>query len=325
MSAHKQRAHSKFSASGSERWLNCAASVALEEKSKPSVDTVWSTEGTAAHEVHETVLKIWSNPAFDMDGPASIRTALSRSPNPMVQHAVKSSEIIMKLAGELVEPELLIEQRLINSDLNDEFGLTGEDAIFGTGDAILVEEYGTLHIIDYKYGEGHIVDPKENTQMIQYALAAANRYDWAFTDVEVHIIQPRGGGKIHKRWGMTIDELKTKWLPLWRSGVKRVVEGKSKPFPGSYCYWCRAAKPGEDGVIVCPAKRAQIQEKRNDKVTNRFSEPFNERGENASQEESKKDIKPKGQSKGSQKAREAFGEVEKEFKSIVEGNEESWF
>ena len=44
MSELDERAHSKLPASGSVRWLNCAASVALEEKSPPSPDTPWSLE-----------------------------------------------------------------------------------------------------------------------------------------------------------------------------------------------------------------------------------------------------------------------------------------
>lgn len=309
MSAHKQRAHSKFSASGSERWLKCAASVELEEASPPSEDSVWSVEGTKAHEVHETVFKVMTNPAFDMPGPCSVRTALSKSNNAMVAHAKASVDIILGIADGLADPEILIEQRIHNGDIHPE--------MFGTVDAALVELYGTLHVIDYKYGEGHIVNPVENTQMIQYALGFAAKYDYQFTDVEMHIIQPRGGGKIHKRWKITIEELRDKWRPLWVKGVERVTAGKSKPFPGSHCYWCRASKP-VNGVVVCTAKRDQIKEVRNEKILNKFDTPFNEGISNngEKQEVSKKDIKPQSQKSAGKKAVEAFSESE---------DGESWF
>jgi len=298
MSAHKQRAHSKFSASGSERWLNCAASVELEEASLPSVDSVWSIEGTRAHEVLEILLKLCTMPEFnEQSRTASPKTAAMLSPNVMLGHAGEAWVIIRDdiLPG-LTDPEILIEQRIYNSDIHEE--------MFGTVDVSIVELFGTLHVIDYKYGEGHIVNPKENTQMIQYALGLASKYDWQFDKVVVHIIQPRGGGDIHKFWEISIDDLKNKWRPLWLKGVARVESGKSKPFPGSWCYWCRASKPGADGVIVCPAKREVIQESRTKKVINRFNEGVND----VKEKNKAGEIKPKKESIRSKKAAKAFQE-----------------
>jgi hypothetical protein len=301
MSAHNQRAHSKFSASGSERWLNCAASVALEEKSPPSADSVWSIEGTRAHEVLEVVLKLQTMPEFMRNARQQLSPAEAalNSPDEMVRYAADAWAIIRdEILPEVFDPEILIEQRIYNSDIHAE--------MFGTVDVAVVELYGTLHVIDYKFGQGHIVNPKENTQMIQYALGLAAKYDWQFDNVVVHIIQPRGGGKTHKFWPLSIDELRDKWRPLWVKGVQRVEAGKSKPFPGSYCYWCRASKPGADGKIVCPVKREQIQEVRTEKTVNQFSQPF--KGGNFGKEESKKEIKPSKQKSGSKKIVEAFDE-----------------
>ena len=54
---HKQRAHSKFSASGAERWFACPGSVELSE-GVPDKETEWSKEGTLAHEVLEEIMKV---------------------------------------------------------------------------------------------------------------------------------------------------------------------------------------------------------------------------------------------------------------------------
>lgn len=302
------RAHSKFSASGSERWLKCAASVGLEEASPPGVDSVWSIEGTRAHEVLEVLLKLCTMKEFsEQSRVASPMTSALLSPNVMLENASEAWVIIRDdiLPG-LKKPEILIEQRVYNSDIHPE--------MFGTVDVAVFELGGTLHVIDYKYGEGHIVDPKENTQMIQYALGLVAKYDWNFKKVIVHIIQPRGGGNTHKLWEVSIADLKNKWRPLWLKGVARVEVGTSKPFPGSHCYWCRAGGNNADKKITCPAKREKMQEVRSEKVLNKFDTPFNEgiltNGEEKSKKEncSKAEIKPKNQSKGGKKALEAFGQ-----------------
>ncbi len=267
MSGHSGRAHSKFSASGSERWLNCAASVALEEQSPPSPDNVWSLEGTKGHEVLEWIFKV-----FMLDVLFPFRAALAKSAVVMVKHAMTMVHLVMSIKGKLADPILLIEERVYNDDIHDE--------MFGTVDAAIVEIFGELHVFDYKYGQSP-VDPTRNTQMIQYALGLAAKYNWQFTKVVLHICQPRAGG--NRSWEMTIDELRA-YKELWLKGVARVEAGKSKPYPGSWCHWCRAK-------AICPAKIVAREEK----GTNLFaSKPLPERITNGKDE--KESAIKKGQS-----------------------------
>lgn len=226
--AHKERAHSKFSASGSERWLNCAASVGLEEKSPPSKDNVWSKEGTLAHEVLEATLLRKPVPAKDGVTPLMLAH---------VDRAANKIRGIQKAFG----GTLLVEKRVHASFIHDE--------MFGTCDAIVAGDNRMLHIIDFKYGAGHVVSPEENTQLIQYALSVAESYGWGahFDLVKMWILQPRAGGEWAKSWVIGMDELENAWLPLWHKGVARVERGNSKPYAGSWCHWCRATK-------ICPTK-----------------------------------------------------------------------
>lgn len=248
------RAHSKFSASGSERWLNCAASVALEEKAPPSPDTPWSKEGTLAHECLEQLLTGGETDYF---------------PKQMFKYCEKARDWIKTEARKLRAP-LLIEKRVYNNEIHPE--------MFGTCDAIIPQYMGTLHIIDFKYGAGHLVSPIKNTQMIQYALAVAEAYDWKFERVKMTIIQPRAGNKFSESWEISITELKNQWLPLWKKGVARVERGDAKPFPGSWCHWCRAK-------TTCPAK--------NESRVNAIEQKFG-KVSNGKKEENKKSYPKKG-------------------------------
>lgn len=232
---HQERAHSKFSASGSERWLNCAASVELEETmpKEANHDSFWSLEGTAAHELLEDYLmaEIWADVEtkyeFDL-----------RVDENMKRHC-RGTAIQIKKMAKLWGARVLVEKRIYNTFIHEE--------MFGTCDVIIPVYGDVLHIIDFKYGSGHIVDPTRNTQLIQYALGVAESYDWKFKNVSMHIMQPRAGKKWHKQWSCTIEELKNYWLPIWMKGVARVDKGGNKPFIGSWCYWCKAKS-------ICPAK-----------------------------------------------------------------------
>ncbi len=82
------------------------------------------------------------------------------------------------------DPVVLIEQRL-------DFSCYVPDG-FGTGDCLIVGD-GRLHIIDFKYGMGVLVDAEENPQMMLYGLGALRLYDMLYdiSEVSMSIFQPR--------------------------------------------------------------------------------------------------------------------------------------
>ncbi len=242
----KERAHSKYSASGSERWLNCSYSVAAEESSPPSKDNVWSIEGTVAHSVYEAILKGQPMPTHPLVSTDMINR---------VTRATQKVKALHRVYG----GALLVEKRVFAQFIHAE--------MFGTTDTIIapvapLNGVRTLHVLDFKDGAGHIVSPVKNTQLVQYALSVAEDYGWelCFDEVKMWILQPRAGDNWYPSWTITIKELKESWLPLWHKGVARVEKGGGIPFPGSWCHWCRASK-------TCPAK--------NEKRVHRMTEVFN--------------------------------------------------
>jgi hypothetical protein len=289
MTDHKLRAHSKFSASGSQRWLNCSASVELEEAAPPSPDSKWSREGTLAHEVLECLLKRKPLPdKFDVT-------------SEMIAHCEKAANKIHAL-HKAFGGTLLVEKRVYATFIHPE--------MFGTVDAVIAANDGTLHIIDFKYGAGHIVDPVKNTQLIQYALSVAESYGWNehFFTVKMWILQPRAGDDWHKSWTITMTELQGKWLYVWEQGVKRVLKGGGQPMPGSHCHWCRAK-------TTCPAKN----ETRVQKIANQFLNTPLERGIDGKEETEKSRVEEKSGDKEkarSQKSKQAF---KKSFKKTFFG------
>lgn len=296
--SHGTRAHSPFSASGAERWFNCPASVALQE-GLPDTDSPWARQGTAAHEVLETMFKAHEAPALSFLWPA-----LEASQDIAVKGAMSMIKYVERIRKTLVDPELLIEARVLNTDIHPE--------MFGTVDAALVEVFGQLHVFDFKFGMSK-VDPKENRQMIQYALGLAERYDWQFTTVVVHICQPRVPGNEHKAWVLSIDRLK-RYKGEWLKAVEAVnadPKGKS-PVPGAHCHFCKAKN-------ICPAKQGIHEEKIADRFRNN---PFKERQANGKEENNQESETSGGQKESrqkakGQKARNPFAQA----KSLEDGEE----
>lgn len=240
---HSQRAHSKFSASGAERWFNCAGSVELSE-GLPDKPSPWSIEGTEAHEVLEQMFLERLTGRSSEEG----RRTISRAPSEMRRHAEHAISVILKYRDKAPGSEVLIETRIYLDFIHPE--------MFGTFDGAVVDVFGTLHVFDYKYGAGHAVNPKENLQMIFYAIGLAHRYAWNFKRVRVWIIQPRIKGYDGPLfWEISVPELKG-YIHEFETAVWRVLhlERIKDPYVGgAWCHWCKAKS-------ICPLKVKAKQE-----------------------------------------------------------------
>lgn len=223
------KAHSTFSASGSDRWLNCNGSITLSEKAPPPKESIYAKEGTDAHTCLETILKN-KNPY------STAEFLKKRFPKQMVAHALKTYEFIK--SKHAPGTELLCETRVDLSWI--------EPGMFGTVDAAVIDLFGTLWVCDFKYGAGRLVEPEDNTQMIYYALGLAHQYDYNFKDVEIVIAQPRivhklGSNRSHV---MSIAELK-KYADVFKKGVEDCKDPFALLKPGRWCYFCPAQ-------TICP-------------------------------------------------------------------------
>jgi hypothetical protein len=225
------KAHATFSASGAHRWLACPGSIALSEKAPPSRDSVYSIEGTDCHTCLEEILK---NPSRRLVTESRL---LKKYPKEMVEDAAKVADIILK-RQELSGGELICEQKVDAGP----FTRPGE---FGTLDAAIVQLFGTLEVIDLKYGF-QVVEPEENPQMIYYALAVAYEYEFNFETVRLTIIQPRASHEdgITRSHDMTMEEL-AEWAITFKEGVDRALKKDALLKSGTHCKYCPA-------ITICP-------------------------------------------------------------------------
>ena len=220
--------HAVLSASSSHRWLNCSPSARLEQEFEDR-ETEAATEGTAAHALCEHKL----------------RRALKRqSRKPISKYDCEEMDIhtdnyvqfvletISQAREHCADPIINIEQRL-------DFSCYVPHG-FGTGDCIIIADK-TLHIIDFKYGQGVLVEAENNPQMMLYALGALRIYDTLYDieDVAMTIYQPRRENI--STWTITVSNLLSWAENELVSKAKLAFDGKGEYMPGPWCTFCKAA------------------------------------------------------------------------------------
>ena len=254
--------HSKLSASGSERWLNCPGCIQASEGIE-SFSSQDAALGTLMHHVAAVSLEKGTSPdlflgkSFLVDRHSFLIDAKmlegvkeyvvlvnreSRREGPTACFSEDGAHTIKTADGKnyLLEIEKSLTPAL--QKLDPDFG--------GTADCLLLDlDSGLLRVYDYKNGSGIWVDVKDNGQLKYYALGALLRFEgmWPVKEVEIVIVQPNfKEGESVRRYSFPASELLEYEVDLIE-GAARTREPFPRLEPGPWCLWCpAAAKP-------CPA------------------------------------------------------------------------
>ena len=220
--------HAVLSASGSHRWLNCTPSARLELEFE-NTGSEAAKEGTAAHALCEHKLKRALHmrsrrPASDYDS-----DEMEECTDAYVDFVMEQYEAAKQVCE---DPVILIEQRL-------DFSCYVPDG-FGTGDCLIISD-NRLHIIDFKYGMGVLVEAEGNPQMKLYALGALAVYDalYDIREVSMTIFQPRRENV--STWTIPVEDLKAWAENELKPRAKMAYDGEGEYLPGEWCTFCRAA------------------------------------------------------------------------------------
>ena len=220
--------HAFLSPSSSHRWLNCTPSASLESEFENKTSQA-AEEGTAAHAWCEHKLK----KAFRR---RSKRPVSSYDSDEMQEHTDAYVDFVLEqfdIAKQSCKDSLvLIEQHV-------DFSEYVPDG-YGTADCVIVSD-DKLHIIDFKYGMGVLVDATDNPQMKCYALGALAIYDslYDIKEISMSIFQPRRENV--STWTIPVDELKTWAEEVLKPKAEMAMNGEGEYCPGEWCKFCRAA------------------------------------------------------------------------------------
>ena len=220
--------HAKLSASSAHRWMNCNPSANLEREFADKTSEA-AAEGSAAHALCEHKLR----KALKR---RSVRPVSKYDSDEMEMYTDSYVEFVLEqievAKQHCTDPFVLIEQRL-------DFSCYVPDG-FGTGDCLIVADK-LLHIIDFKYGLGVLVDAAENPQMMLYALGALQLFDalYDIDTISMSIFQPRRENV--STWTITVAELKEWAEKILRPKAELAFKGEGEFNPGPWCTFCKAA------------------------------------------------------------------------------------
>lgn len=219
--------HAILSASGAHRWLNCLPSARLELEFENKETTV-AAEGSAAHALCEhklrKALRLRSKrPISNYDS-----DDMEEYTDSYVDFVMEQLEIAKQTCK---DPLVLIEQKL-------DFSCYVPQG-FGTGDCIIIADE-KLHIIDFKYGMGVLVDAVDNPQMKLYALGALEIYDslYDIKEVSMTIFQPRRENI--STWTVSVEDLKGWAENELKPKAQMAINGEGEYLSGEWCCFCKA-------------------------------------------------------------------------------------
>ncbi len=232
--------HAKLSASGSERWINCPASIRLSEGIAPTTSK-YAEEGTAAHALAEMCLR--------KDG----------DPRSMIGHKVEGSEVTEEMADAVnVYLTAIKDWKTTLSPITTlavetkfDLGWLGRPDMSGTNDAMLAEPFGNLVVFDFKYGAGYpvevVTERGPNPQMMYYALGAAG--EMGYETVTLVIVQPRAhhdDGPV-RHHTLDIADLMAWGKTVLLPAAEATEKPDAKACVGPWCKFCPA-------LALCPAQ-----------------------------------------------------------------------
>jgi hypothetical protein len=241
-------AHSKIvGGSTAKRVMNCPGSVALSATVPPKPSSTYADEGTLLHDVIAKVL--------EQSQPPSHYLGTTYQGITLTEDLIDRKLAPALAALEDIDPG---QDMVFMAEASVGFGnlIPG---VFGSAD-LLGRLDGRAIVLDWKFGDGVMVSPEENEQLLFYA-AAARRTPataWAFidaTEVELIIVQP----PYVKRWTTTVERVRQFEYDL-TVAVRRAQAPDAALAMGDHCRWCPAK-------AVCPLMTGAVDRSIRTQVT----------------------------------------------------------
>jgi hypothetical protein len=218
--------------STAKRVINCPASVRLVQQMPPQPESEHAARGTLLHNVIAELLEFDKKPAQCLGATYKSQTLTQE----LLDEKIIPALALLDEVDPEKQMEYMVETRVGFGDF-----LPG---VFGSTD-LLGRKGKRAIVLDWKFGDGVLVDATDNPQLLFYAAAAMRTpaCQWVFEgaeEIECIIVQPPS----IRRWVTTPERVKQFEQELLYA--VRLSSWPEAPFAtGDHCRWC-AAKP------ICP-------------------------------------------------------------------------
>lgn len=220
--------HARFSPSKGKQYLNCTASLVLEEQFEDE-ESPYAAEGTAGHALAEHLIKKY----------LKMRTSRPVSEYYTDELVEAVEEYVSYVTGQIEEARtecrdavFFVEQRVDLTAYVPE--------CFGTADMVIITDK-KVHVIDLKLGQGVKVDAEENCQLMIYGLGLLQIADSLFDvdTVELTIVQPRLESL--SCWEISAGDLREWGNTVFIPKALEALSGDGNFNPGTdTCRFCKA-------------------------------------------------------------------------------------
>lgn len=227
-------AHALLGPSSAARWMACPPSVNLT-KDMPDTTSEYAAEGSLAHEIAELKLK-----------KKIVDPGMSTRKFNAEMKKLKEKELYQEEMQEFTDIYVDFIQEQMCACENTPFVAVEQKVDFsqyvpqgfGTADCILISG-DTIHIIDFKYGRGVVVDAEENPQMLLYALGAYLAYNFLYDikRIQMSVVQPRVSH--FSSWECDVDYLLS-FAEKAKEKALMAAEGQGEFQAGKHCKFCKA-------------------------------------------------------------------------------------
>lgn len=233
---HAERDHAILSPSSAKRWINCTPSALLAEEAG-SKSSVYTEEGTLAHEIAEYALTKYLEGEYDplIDDAVPLKDEHLENPLFGVDMADYIREYCEFVIGEGYEMQK--QDGVCRTFLEHRVDITYfAPGSFGSVDVTLVSDK-TIHIIDLKYGTGVRVSADMNEQMLMYALGTLKNLETDHIEkIRMTIAQVRLDH--YDTFEMSKKDLLAWAENVLRPAAKMAIQGIGKQVIGSWCGFC---------------------------------------------------------------------------------------
>ena len=242
--------------STAKRRINCPGSLALEKAAPEQPSSEYAKRGSMLHAAMELLL------TADPEGPVKAEPLLAELIGQDLGFG-EENEITKDLIDDKLRPALHAWFYIRNEyDFDDWFieQRVSMDSVipggFGTCDILAKDIDKSLHVLDWKFGDGVVVEAEGNEGLGFYAASAMYDTDPELIEfcsdiksVYLHIVQPRTGAtEVFNTWEAGLD-----WVEKLVDQIARSVDLALKPDAplkvGDWCQFCRAR-------MTCPAQQA---------------------------------------------------------------------